>query len=216
MLHRLLQRICPYLKLPHDTHHKMRIIVARYNESMDWTSGIVNCIIYNKGPAVTCTHPVIDLPNVGREGHTYLHHIIENYDQLDDYTMFLQGFPFDHTPFLENIITSEEWRHPFHIISRDVRYANITGDPTCDNIQPVDLAYHFNRMFNRKKTDHPYYFGGGAQFCVSRETIRSRPKEFYERLREMLGYDVCPIEGYVLERFWPMVFLGESLEERAL
>ena len=41
--------------------------------------------------------------NVGREGHTYYKHIYDNYDNLADYTIFLQGNPFDHSP---NIISN--------------------------------------------------------------------------------------------------------------
>ena len=38
------------------------------------------------------------LDNVGREGHTYYKYIVDNYDNLKDYTCFLQGNPFDHSP----------------------------------------------------------------------------------------------------------------------
>lgn len=34
---------------------------------------------------------IIPLPNRGREGHSYLHHIVENYDNLADITIFLPG-----------------------------------------------------------------------------------------------------------------------------
>jgi hypothetical protein len=35
---------------------------------------------------------------VGREGHTYLHHIIENYDHLSEHIVFTQADPFVHNP----------------------------------------------------------------------------------------------------------------------
>eukprot|EP01038_Epipyxis_sp_PR26KG_P013361 gene13361-17920_t len=38
------------------------------------------------------------LSNVGCESHTYLNHIISNYEQLADVTYFTQGHPFDHAP----------------------------------------------------------------------------------------------------------------------
>jgi hypothetical protein len=34
---------------------------------------------------------VINLPNIGRDGHTVLHHITQNYDALARHTFFLQG-----------------------------------------------------------------------------------------------------------------------------
>ena len=33
----------------------------------------------------------IPLPNVGREGHSFVHHILEHYDALPDITLFLNG-----------------------------------------------------------------------------------------------------------------------------
>ena len=33
----------------------------------------------------------LPLPNVGRESHTYLHHIVNNYDKLADWTVFSQA-----------------------------------------------------------------------------------------------------------------------------
>ena len=31
------------------------------------------------------------MPNVGRESHTYLYHIVENYDNMADWTVFTQS-----------------------------------------------------------------------------------------------------------------------------
>ena len=36
------------------------------------------------------------LPNVGRESHTFLHYIIENYNNLPDEILFSQYDPMDH------------------------------------------------------------------------------------------------------------------------
>jgi hypothetical protein len=188
----------------------MKIVISRYNESLDWTTGLNNCIIYNKGDTIESVHPVITLPNVGREGHTYLHHIITNYDVLDDYTIFLQGNPFDHTPYLESILPSSEWKKPFHVMSRNVFHMEINEEHNAYNMLSL---YH--TIFNRTTPSFSLWFGAGAQFCVSRETIRSRPKAFYEQIYIILGAEVNPIAGHAVERFWPMIFLGESLEERA-
>ena len=59
---------------------------------------------------------IIPLPNVGRESHTYLYHIIQKYDHYnlecgggrfgnnDGAVVFLQGHPFDHSPnIIKNI-----------------------------------------------------------------------------------------------------------------
>lgn len=81
----------------------MDIIVARYNENIEWTKEFSNIIIYNKGEKLPCGYNEIVLENVGREGHTYYKYIYDNYDNLKEYTVFLQGNPFDHS---HNIINN--------------------------------------------------------------------------------------------------------------
>lgn len=75
----------------------MIIVIARYNESVEWCNEFKNVIVYNKGEKLkNIKHNVIELKNVGREGHTYYKHIYDNYENLSDYTIFLQGKPFNH------------------------------------------------------------------------------------------------------------------------
>jgi hypothetical protein len=80
-------------------------IISRYNEDVRWTRFLQgNIIIYNKGKNNININiernniKIINIYNIGREGHTYLYHIINNYDNLKDKTIFLQGNPFDHSP----------------------------------------------------------------------------------------------------------------------
>jgi hypothetical protein len=102
------------------------LVIARYKENISWLHQVPDSIntiyIYNKDD--TCKRPlnrygtvvrsyqinpptldvptsrskIISLPNVGREADTYLEHIIQNYDNLADLTIFSQGDPFPHSP----------------------------------------------------------------------------------------------------------------------
>lgn len=83
------------------------LVVSRYSEDITWTELIDDVTIYNKGSTekLDTKHVVKQLENIGREGETYLHHIIDNYDNLHDYTIFCQGFPFEHSPrFIDSIL----------------------------------------------------------------------------------------------------------------
>ena len=75
-----------------------QIVVAHYNEDLSWLGDKTSaCAIYSKGgdkSAPQQTHE--PLPNIGREGHTYLHHIVNHYDDLAKITVFLQGRIDDH------------------------------------------------------------------------------------------------------------------------
>ena len=71
------------------------IVIAHYNESLTWLSSYSDCVsVYSKGqppPNPGVFREAKPLPNVGRESHSYLYHILNNYDNLADVTLFLQG-----------------------------------------------------------------------------------------------------------------------------
>jgi hypothetical protein len=70
----------------------VEVVLARYDEDTSWTNGYpeTSFTIYNKGsPPLPAAKQNIE--NVGRESDTYLHHIIENYDSLADWTVFSQA-----------------------------------------------------------------------------------------------------------------------------
>lgn len=76
------------------------------------------------GPAAAARTRVVDLPNVGRESDTYLHHILSRgRDQgqgqgMADVTIFCQGDPFDHSPdFLELLRHVPAFRRPVQPLS---------------------------------------------------------------------------------------------------
>lgn len=99
--------------------YKPQIVVARYKENVDWileNNWQDRCIVYNKGtdklsPRLNTTNKP-NYPVYGREGETYLYHILSNYKNLPEYTIFTQGDPFEHAPqFIEIIKSLDEYGH---------------------------------------------------------------------------------------------------------
>ena len=77
------------------------IVVSRYNENLDWLLPYNDCVtVYNKGKDAVNLKTVHTLKNIGREGHTYLYHIIENYNALSDRITFIQGDSLPHNETL--------------------------------------------------------------------------------------------------------------------
>lgn len=171
----------------------MQVVVARYNEDVSWTKGYNNVIVYNKG---TKLNDAVILPNVGREGHTFYHHIVENYDNLADYTAFLQGNPFDHYKNALSIQPSE-----FELLSDRKIKCSLNG---CDQHKGLPLKEVYVELF---ETDEhvDFTFGAGGQFVASKDVIRKRPRLFYEKVRSLLEGDVNPINGFVMERFASLI-----------
>jgi hypothetical protein len=90
---------------------KTEIVIARYNENLDWLKKIkkskdLKITVYNKGPD-DIDVPFIRLPNIGRESHTYLYHIINNYDNLANQTIFCQGDSIFHSPDFLDLINNK-------------------------------------------------------------------------------------------------------------
>jgi Protein of unknown function (DUF3431)/Glycosyl transferase family 2 len=194
----------------------IKLVISRYNENLDWANQFSNVLIYNKGNNVTISHNIITLPNVGREGHTIFHHIYENYDCLDEYTAFLQGNPFDHSPNLISNLTkyiSSECIPDFQYLSENY-YDTYVFDCPHHSCLPMRIVYNkvfgCNMLENKKMS-----FASGAQFIVSKRRILQRPREFYKNIIEILEYSVKPVEGWVIERLQNEIFKpfgGETAE----
>ena len=183
------------------------IVVARYNENIDWTKQFPNVIIYNKGEKIEDCEYQVYLKNVGREGHTYYKYIYDNYYNLSDYTIFVQGNPFDHSPnIISNInkyINNNKLNTDFEFLSEKILNSNLSG---CNYHTGLPLIETYEKLFNEKKENMEFQFGAGAQFIVSKKCIIRRPKDFYYKIVKMLEYDVNPIEGFVIERFHKIIF----------
>ena len=74
--------------------------------------------------------------NVGREGHTYYKYICDNYENLAEYTIFVQGRPFDHSPnIISNLtkyINNKELSIDFEFLSEVILYSSL--DSECSTI----------------------------------------------------------------------------------
>jgi hypothetical protein len=73
----------------------IEIVLARFNEDVTWSNYYSSILtIYDKSedPKTKLSgENVIHLPNLGRECNTYLHHIVNNYDNLANITVFSQA-----------------------------------------------------------------------------------------------------------------------------
>ena len=184
-----------------------KIIVARYNENIQWSKQFENVIIYNKGCKLPDDYNQVFLNNVGREGHTYYKYIYDNYNNLEDYTFFLQGNPFDHSPNIINnlkkYLYNDDLNIDFEFLSEKILNCTLHACPHHANLPLKDV---YEKLFNERKEDMKFVFGAGAQFIVSKKNILKRPQSFYLNIVEMLQNHINPIEGFVIERFHKLIF----------
>jgi len=197
-------------------YHLMKIVIARFNENIEWSNKYKNVIVYNKGETLKEGYNEIILDNVGREGHTYYKYISDNYENLDDFTIFLQGHPFDHSPnIIEqlDIIFKKNEKIDFEFLSNEIINCNLNGCRFHSNLPLLTVYKHIfnvpdpiNTSIDNINTSIDFQFGAGAQFIVSKEQILKRPKVFYDKIVNMLKNEINPIEGFVIERFHKLIF----------
>lgn len=208
------------------------LVVARYLEDLAWLRkrpANLRVTVYDKSPDASAGPSAIPLPNVGREAHTYLHHLVSRYDTLAEQTIFCQGKPFDHAYDFKKTLReltdadaivgraslsmtpgsspamSTEFRWLGHLIDTDDSRGERLFRPWSknENGRGLDLTGFHRALFG---TDGPawYTFVLGAQFVVHREVVHRQPKAFYERA---LAVSVTfPDAAHCFERSWDRVF----------
>jgi hypothetical protein len=222
--------------IPHGvTEKSVDLVISRYKEDLGWLKGFKNytfrkVIIYNKGepfrpPVSWQSIQIVNIPNVGVCDHTYLHHIVTNYDDLADITVFLPGsadLPVKvnrmndvlyracelkkPTMYVMNVESVQKYQYNF-----ELAYWRVSSAKNIDNNESYKLARASPKPFGKwfeyylPGNDCPYiaYFG---LFSLSRETIRKKPTTFYNKFLEQLKYDKFPEAAHYIERSWPAFF----------
>ncbi len=190
---------------------KFDIVIARYKEDIEWIekyeSHINNIYIYNKGSLTynPTKYKNIPLDNIGNESHTYLHHIITNYDNLNSVTIFVQGKFDDHLNNIEQLFTTNssilfnEYIISYHFRLSFYKRALI---PNKENLFFGDwLLKHTGYNCLNKKVKASW----GACFSITKDKILSRPKEYYENLIKELDVNDSEV-GHFFERSWFYIF----------
>ena len=194
----------------------MELVIARHNESISWLhefsgQASVAVQVYDKG-GDSGVAGAVRLLNVGREAHTYAHHIVSRYDSLADFTWFLQGRVDDHDKRGIETIKKADGCAPFVALGAHGRWGPHgleIVDLHCGvhtDVRPVMLRVFRGLFGESTEPPHRYRFMPGALFGASRDAIRARSLSFWKRLLAMLENDVNPPEGFAAERLWPVIF----------
>lgn len=155
------------------------------------------------------------LPNVGREGHTYLYFIVNNYYNLPDEILFSQYNPKDHFRAMSIFETKE----------RNVNWNRFLNGKLYDfiGIRPTDFDYEVRKRnidwidyckiifpeFTQKDINQLIFCGSNLNgvFRVSKKAILRRSKQFYEKCLDLLSHEADPDSGYFFERIWKYIFV---------
>jgi hypothetical protein len=194
---------------------KYDIVVARYNEDVEWVNEFsdskFNLKIYNKGED-NISVDAIKLENLGRDPHTFITYIIDNYNDLPDYVVFLQGNPFDHQKNVIDVIKNHNNEdYVFlsdHVIDESIvswyeHLVELTAVMTYPNMRRYSLSETSNVILG-SETPNKCRFAAGQQYIVDKKYILNRDIDFYKNVLEHFKLDfVLP---WHIERLWFNIF----------
>jgi hypothetical protein len=197
-----------------------KVIVAKYNENMDWLNrvSVQNYIVYDKGsspiPDSFPKQQIFRRENIGREADSFLFYILENYYNLPEYLIFLQGHPFDHvydcTPEniqqkIEDLVGAKPKQSCFFYCNPC--YKNMEFYPGMQINKYMDFILG-------KQPPENYCFAAGCQYLATRDDILAKPINFYKNLRNMIinGETDGYIAHHVARDFDPHALSGWEFE----
>lgn len=182
------------------------VVVARFNEPLDWLSAVPedwSVYVYNKGGQVDVAERcrLTEVANVGREAETFCRHNATV--EPDDWTVYLQGNPFDHCP------------DPIGTAVAFVEAGNSTGwlgesYETSWNAAPHTLvelgaAATWSMLFPGLSMPWGFTFPAGAQMVVRRDRVQARPKWWWRLAHEVSSSSDWRV-AHCFERFWPTIY----------
>ena len=191
----------------------VNIVVAKYQEDTEWINKVKHKVtVYDKREEIYDERNgriegSIILKNKGREGETFLYHIVHNYDKLDEVTVFLQGNPFEHVHLLagkREELDDEEIDVVIDKMNDEITdeseftsfYQIIYNDPDGTNNVSAKQAC---KEYYGKDFDN-FTLSPGAQYIVPKKYILSRPLSFWKKLQEAMYKE--ELDGYCQEQLW--------------
>ena len=220
-------------KMTNNSH--IEIVVSRFNEDLSWLNeepfSNYPVICYNKGVNdvvnINNLKKVFRIPNLGRESHTYLYHIINNYDNLADITIFLPGST-DTTQYNKKkratMLLNEVSQHNDTVfigakhndvkkelynfsknsyVSTSSENKNLNPETNLELASIRPFGKWYESRFPNITTQYIPYSG---IIAVSRQDIKQHPKSYYQDLIKELSNSSNPEVGHYFERSWVAIF----------
>lgn len=217
--------------------NNLQIVVARYKEHLDWLKNDpfnkYSVIVYNKGGDSDYYKPAdakeIVLPNSGLEIHSFLYHIITNYDNLAPITAFFQGSIDLPNKYNRAVMTvKESVRRNTTILARQEMFSNIKHELYNFQMDNYPMSHPTNPSTARNRATVPcslrpfgkWYehlfgdletkvFAHNHIIAVKKEHILRQPIEYYNYLIsfvENMEEGRQPEVVHYFERAWSAIF----------
>lgn len=202
---------------------KFDIVIAHFKEDIRWLENlnhdsIRHIIVYNKDKELLLNNTKVinkQLPNIGREAHTYLSYCVEYYNNLPEFIIFLQGHPHHGIDsntiqgWIDSIIENPKnytINYQFGNIDYFFNNGRITewGGPINQSKYDVKQWAKVYIRKHLKEENYPIFWN--ACFGVSKLAILSNPVEKYQNILNEELHTVNSEAAHFLERLWYYLF----------
>jgi len=221
----------------------VQIVVTRYTEDITWLDSLpdFDTIVYNKGgltallPSPRPNLQLLNVENLGREDETMIRHILDNYHNASDITVFLQGWPYNHCgelgATLRRIVSLAQASgkatellmpisHTFWeygpkeglngLASQLIDIHGLDHQTLIENhIKDGQEFMLFDKMCThilQESCPESLWVAEGAQWIVGRDKLRSSPVSLYERALSIEEGFQDEYRGLVMEALWPVLW----------
>lgn len=227
------------------------VVISMYNEPTDDVAELIQSLrhmprlsdvhvtIYIKDTNIkmenvkrqTKANDVVVLPNIGREGETYLYHILTRWDTLAAETIFLQAHIHNPREFYGRF---DRYYRPSQTGFLSLGWSGVVCDieDCSDEFLWRDETHLFPRIqarISNSATDPHALLNYKGQFIVSAARIRGIDQSIYHDLRQALVDEKSwahqepylrgqedsmsqPLFGYTLERIWNLLFQCSDMQ----
>lgn len=190
------------------------IVISRHEKDTAWTKEFTNkgytVLIYEHGGECSTNNPYNIGVNKGKEASIYLKYIIDKYDYLPTYTVFLHDklHAWHHKGKITDLVLQHQ--------NKKDKYYNFNFR-TCSSIKNdvwKEMKW-FYKKFLSPQLGPIEYFGDWtvnhlccAQFIVHKSKILQHPKSFYENIYKWITNTKMDhqITGRLLEWTWRIIF----------
>jgi hypothetical protein len=226
------------------------LVIAYYNEKDDLDIFInyankynYNLKLYNKGKNnpilknINVNYEIKNLKNIGQATHTYLHHIIENYDKLNEITIFMLGSAFrrpkksDKAYWLLNnankcngFMAKHIWLSDKSDFDFELPYYSIIDYNDINKKKRIKtkmiranklpLGNWISKNMNFNLEEKQFYRTNKCMFAVSKKLILKKSLSYYQNLIKQLTFSKRNLEViHFFERAWVCVFLEPNKDK---
>lgn len=194
----------------------MKYVISRFNHDMEPIMKYArDYVVYDRSDIrdwITCPYQTIRVENIGTDIYDKLTWIIDNYDNLPDVFCLTKANLFKYitedefidvmnnksfTPLLtqHHKVDDHINRYRSGMYEEINNYWYLNQHP-CRNSESFEELKDLLGLRGREYLR----FAPGSNYILTKENVLKHPKEFYEKLRSYLKWDVYPGEAQIIER----------------